>query len=367
MLTLTRSPFLAGLIGFTSFAPSIIFYLPAGLFMDRWNARRVMLACEAARGVVIVAVLGSLLADDCTVYVLLTASFIEGTLAVFYSLGEPKFIKENVLGSQLATAFSVGEGRTYLAALLGKPFGGLLFSLGQAVPFLADAASFVISVTALSLTKPAPIRTDGPSGSPVRVRDLAGGVTAVSRDSYLRMSIIIGGVASGLANGSFFVFIDGASADRLPAWVIGLGFFGSGLGGVLGSLLSHRLFARFGFLVMLLTQWAITISVAALAIVPGVLSFAVVQMVISLAGVAANVCLMTYIFERVPETHVSRVLSVDMLISFAGIAAGALIGGALFGAIGGRASYTLLAGVCLLTSITATGTGAMRSRQGQMP
>ncbi len=46
-----------------------------------------------------------------------------------------------VADGQLEEAWAATEARDYAASLAGPALGGLLFGLGRAVPFLADAVS----------------------------------------------------------------------------------------------------------------------------------------------------------------------------------------------------------------------------------
>ena len=50
VLALTRSPAQAGLVGFAGTLPYLLFQLPAGGLVDRWNRKRTMIACELGRG-----------------------------------------------------------------------------------------------------------------------------------------------------------------------------------------------------------------------------------------------------------------------------------------------------------------------------
>jgi MFS family permease len=49
VLALTHSPVRAGLVGFAQTLPFLLFYLPAGALVDRWNRKRVMLVADAGR------------------------------------------------------------------------------------------------------------------------------------------------------------------------------------------------------------------------------------------------------------------------------------------------------------------------------
>ncbi|HUR02835.1 MAG TPA: MFS transporter, partial [Nonomuraea sp.] len=49
VLALTESPTMAGLVGGALTFPMIFLGLPAGALVDRWDRRRVMIACDSVR------------------------------------------------------------------------------------------------------------------------------------------------------------------------------------------------------------------------------------------------------------------------------------------------------------------------------
>src|SRR5918912_691415 len=51
VLALTGSPAKAGIVGFANRFPLVVFSLPAGALVDRWERKRIMLVCDAGRAV----------------------------------------------------------------------------------------------------------------------------------------------------------------------------------------------------------------------------------------------------------------------------------------------------------------------------
>src|SRR5579871_2002392 len=49
ILDLTHSPAQAGLAGDLRFIPYLIFSLPAGTFIDRWDRKQIMILCDIGR------------------------------------------------------------------------------------------------------------------------------------------------------------------------------------------------------------------------------------------------------------------------------------------------------------------------------
>jgi len=153
VLAMTGSPATAGLVGFLGTLPYILFQLPAGAVMDRVNRRRLMIACDVIRllalgSIPLVAWLGRLTLVQVTI-----VAFVEGTMFVFFRLGEVSAIRIVVPPEQHSAALGQNEARLRAATLLGNPIGGFLFDAGRTLPFLGDALTYVISLITLLLIR----------------------------------------------------------------------------------------------------------------------------------------------------------------------------------------------------------------------
>ncbi|OIV38703.1 hypothetical protein BIV57_04230 [Mangrovactinospora gilvigrisea] len=163
-LAVTGSTAWAGLVGTALYVGQVLFGLPAGVVVDRLDRRRVMLAAEAA-GLVLYAALAVLLAlGDAGIGVIIAVAFATGVASVFFNPAESASIKALVDPDDLPTALANNLARMNASSLLGGPVGGGLFQLARAAPFLANAASFLVSVISLArIRRPlsAPARDDG--------------------------------------------------------------------------------------------------------------------------------------------------------------------------------------------------------------
>ena len=145
-VTLTRNPLIiAGLTG-ANRAAAAVAALPGGLVADRWDRRRVMVACNLAAGVVLVLLVGTMTigwAELVALYIVATvlaACDVTYTLAVQASL--PDVIASERLGVANGRLLAVeGAGEQFI----GPASGGILFSLAQRLPFFADGISFFVS------------------------------------------------------------------------------------------------------------------------------------------------------------------------------------------------------------------------------
>src|SRR5437588_12966354 len=79
VLAQTHSPAKAGLVGFAQTLPYMIFYLPAGALVDRWDRKRVMLAADAGRAVALGSLAAAITAHALTFGQVGAVAFVEGS------------------------------------------------------------------------------------------------------------------------------------------------------------------------------------------------------------------------------------------------------------------------------------------------
>jgi MFS family permease len=150
ILALTHSPVLAGVVGTAREIALICLQLPAGALADRFDRRITMIACDTLRAGLL-AVLGILIAVHLASWpVVLLVSLIEGAAGGLFDPSAAAALPAIVADEQLVQAWAATEGRTWAASLAGPALGGLLFGLGRAVPFLADAVSYAASFGTVS-------------------------------------------------------------------------------------------------------------------------------------------------------------------------------------------------------------------------
>ncbi|MFC7646412.1 MFS transporter [Streptosporangium lutulentum] len=121
-LDLTGSAVQAGLIGSATLITHIVFRLPAGALVDRWNRRRTMLACDLLRAGLLLAVVASLLSGRLTFWMLLGAAVISGTCAVFFHPAQMSALRRIVPTGRLPQAFALNEARDQVATIAGPPW-----------------------------------------------------------------------------------------------------------------------------------------------------------------------------------------------------------------------------------------------------
>jgi MFS family permease len=145
----TRSAFLVASAAFLQRLPWLLLGLPAGVIADRVDRRMLLVCSETFRALVIVVLAVGLFTGHVGVWLVLTAMLLLGVGDVFSNTTAgtllPMLVEKDDLGlgnSRMQGSVVVGE------QLLGPTIGALLFSLGRAWPFLAQA---IIVTTALLL------------------------------------------------------------------------------------------------------------------------------------------------------------------------------------------------------------------------
>ncbi|MFF5538044.1 MFS transporter [Streptomyces cinerochromogenes] len=130
--------------------PYLLFYVPAGALLDRLDRKRVMLWCEGVWVLALGSVPVALWLGRLTYVQLLVAGFVGGTCYVFFSVAEKSVLPALVRPEQLTPALAQQEAKSRGAGLVGPPLGGLLYGVAHALPFVADALSYVVSFLTVS-------------------------------------------------------------------------------------------------------------------------------------------------------------------------------------------------------------------------
>ncbi|GAA2352932.1 MFS transporter [Nonomuraea africana] len=146
--TLTRDPLAVAAVTAAFSVPWLVIGLPAGALVDRWNRRRVMLAADLVRALVLTVAATLVIMGRASIPALVTAVLAVGAAQCFFDsaaqatipavAGRDKDALAHVNGRFWALD-NVGRG------LLGPPLGSATFALARALPFAIDAASFLVS------------------------------------------------------------------------------------------------------------------------------------------------------------------------------------------------------------------------------
>jgi predicted MFS family arabinose efflux permease len=306
------------------------------------------MAVEAARTAVLLAFGLLVLADWGVLGGLLLAAFLIG-------LGEtvvdssvhavlPRLVAEPSLARANGVLFST---ETATEELLGPAFGGVLFGLAAALPFLIDGVSFAVAAVLVGLAFRG-VADTGRTGVAVPLRrDMADGFGFFVRTRVLRlMAGLVGCFAfcQALVFGPLVLFaLDGLGLSDAG---YGLLLAATAVGNVAGGVWAGRLDRRFGPQILL--PAAGLVAAAGYAVCGRAESWLVAALALAVEAVAVavgNVASLALRQRVIPNELLGRVGNIFRFFIFGAIPLGALAGGFLVQGIGLRAPFAVAAGL----------------------
>ncbi|HUQ57174.1 MFS transporter [Lentzea sp.] len=352
----------AGLVGFAALLPMLLLQLPAGVFVDRWDRRRVMITCDAVSFVTIGSVAISLLLGHLWLPHLLVVAFLEGSAQIFYRLSERAAVRNVVRPDDLPAALSQNEARGRAAGLLGQPLGSVLFALVRWAPFVFTALGHLVALVTLLLIRKDFQTERGPRKN-LRA-EIAEGVGWLLRQRFLRSAVLLVAVTNVLFQVlSLSLALIVKESGGSPA-VIGVIGAASGVGGVLGAMSGSWFVRRLRpgmVIITVFAAWALLMPVVALTANPVVLGGLFAGM--SFAGALINVMAGVYQVQVTPDEMQGRVGSVAGLLSSGANSFGALAAGFLLAAWGTGHTVLGVAAVMAAVAVTAWLTPVVRTTE----
>ncbi|WP_433289245.1 MFS transporter [Micromonospora sp. CA-244673] len=346
--------------------PWLLLALVSGALVDRLDRRRLIVAVNLGRALVLAALAGAVLAGVATVPLVCLAFFLTGIGETLADTAAgallPSVVPADRLeqaNSRLSATFVIGN------QFVAKPFGAYLFVCAAALPFGFDAATFGLAALLLALLRwrPVPSATPPAPAAPRRSLrvDVVEGVRALWAVPVLRTlagCIAVMNVAFCAAFAAFVLY----ARQRLGLAEVGYGLLltASALGGLAGSALATRLRSRFGTPALL--RAGLLIEIGLQLVLAGTRNPVVAGSALAVWGGHAMVwgVLVVSLRQRlVPDRLRGRVSSVYALADLGGAALGTAAGGVL-----ARATGSLLAPFWLAAAALAVLTALSWRRLG---
>jgi Na+/melibiose symporter-like transporter len=259
----------------SSFAPQVLLGAVAGVFADRWDRKRTMIAANLLLAAGLLPLL--LVRGAGQVWIVFAVMFAEGAVKQFFSPAEQAMVPRLVPDDELLAANALNGQVSNAARLAGSAIGGILVAAGGLTAVtLTDAASFAASAVLLTL-----VRTSGraaglgPSGEQVRTiglrlrligTELRAGLGLSARHRVLRALMIfalVTSVGEGIMSTLFTPFVEHVLHGSSQAFglVVAAQAVGGIVGGVVAASTGHRVRAS-----RLLSVGAIVFGLVDLAI-----------------------------------------------------------------------------------------------------
>lgn len=349
ILALTHSPAQAGLAAALEALPFILFSLPAGALLDRWDRKRAMIVCDIGRALNLATLLLALFVGHLTIAQIYLNSFIEGAFFVFFSSAETAALPQVVQQVQLPSAYSTDQMLANSASLIGPSLGGLLYGLNWSLPFAADVVSYIVSFVSLSWIK-TPFQQIRTGQKRHLVQEIIEGLSYLWRHPLFRFMAFYGGGLLGILSTQGLLVIVLAQRQHASPWMIGLVLTGGSLGGILGSMLGGvvQKHLSFGRLVIVLT-WLLALLWLLYTVAVNLFLLALITCAISLVDPLISVIYMSYRMAHTPDEMRSRLNSTHRLIAFSMRPLGTTLAGFLLQYAG--STFTILTFTSLLLAL----------------
>jgi MFS family permease len=366
VLALTHSPALAGLMTAVRQSPYLLFSLPAGALIDRWDRKAVMIRCDVVRWLALGSVPLAFVLGHLTMAQVFVVAFVEGTAYVLFSLAQISALPQVVDPSYLARAYSLDNANEYAGALVGPALGAFIIGLapfiemGTMLAYLTDSVSYLVSVLSLRFIRISfqKERVSGDARKRSLRAEIAEGLRFLWSQRRLRLMVLLTTVINFLQSSLTLSVIVLCRANlHLDVQTLGFVVSAGGVGGVLGAAVAPLLRARLRFgqiIIGAVLLWAV--AVLALAVAPTAVLVVVGYGLANMLWPIYAVTLVSYRLELTPDALQGRVNSAFRFLSYGAEPLGAALGGVLLAALGPRPVLGLIAAGLTLCALVSLGT-----------
>lgn len=365
VIAVTGSAEAAGLLGTVGFLTTWLAAMPAGQVADRVRPRRLMLACDAIRLALTVLVTVAVWLGTAPLWLLVPVMVVQGSAAMAFNPAAAKMLRAVVPAAGLPEAVAANQVRGYSASILGPVLGGLLFSLGRAVPFAANALSYAVSFAAVHGLPPGPVpgaaEGTGEAGTSGR-RSWTGvwrGLSVLRNTPFLRATVGYGVVTNLAVSMLLFVLLLRPEAG---GGGVGLSLSVAAAAGLTGSMLAPWALRRSGLYQLLLAVCLVRLlAVTAAALVGGPVALGVGLAVVLFAGPVAGAAIRTTTLLTVDQDVYGRVSGAASFVG-GSLQPLAPLGAGLIVQQGGAGSALTVVAVLFLVggTVVAFGSSALR-------
>lgn len=354
ILAITSSPSQAGMAAALRALPYLLFSLPVGALIDRWDRKRAMIVCDLLRALVVSTIPVALWLDSLTLWHIYSVAFVEGSLFVFFNLAEVAALPRVVTTAELPRAAAQNEAAFGASQIAGPALGTLLFqTLGRAAPFVGDAVSYIVSTVSLLL-----IKTEFHASRPAAPRtlraEIAEGLRWLWHQPLIRsMALLTGGLNFVYAATPLMLIVLAKQMGASDVQ-IGLIFSIGGISGIAGSLIGGRIQRRFSFgQVIVAVIWIQALLFPLYLLVPRFWMLGAVYALIYTLSPVYNVVQFSYRIALIPDALQGRVNSSFRLLAFGFNPLGAALCGLLLERAGPTTTVLVFA-ACYLMMAVAT-------------
>jgi len=361
---ITRDPALVAGLVVAQRLPWLLFVLFAGVIVDRFDRRMLLIAGNVLRFVALGGITVALAAGVRELWLLYVVAFLLGMAETIVDNASLAILPQLVNRTRMSDA----NGRLFATQsivneLIGPPLGSVIFAFSAVAAFASGSAVFLLAAIVYALLprrprEPDPTRLVEPvetKRASVRA-DLAEGLRWFGRSPMLILMSSMAATINLMTSATMAVLVL-FSQDRLGLNEAGYGILlaAGAIGGIPAGLLGPAIIRRLGEGPVLIGATAlagVAYFVAATTTSPIVMGVTMVTE--GVAFTLSNIVVITLRQNIVPNALLGRVTSVYRLIAVGAMPIGALMGGLVARAFGLTAPFWVAAvGLVLLAIVIA--------------
>jgi MFS family permease len=342
ILILKSSPFAIGLLNALQFLPILLFSLLAGAVADRVRRRRLCVAADLGRMLLLATVPLASITGRLTLWQLYAVAFGGGALTLLFDVASGSYLPSIVGRADLVRANSALQVTEQGAGVVGPALGGWVIGLLTApIAVALDAVSYLGSAIFLALIRQSeavPV-LDRAATAPGFLGDIRAGMRAVLASRMLRAMAMTSGLIQLFGRMSMAVLLVYLVRDAgLSAGSIGAALGVGSLGFTVGAVLAERASRWFGLgPTLVLAALVASFGPACYALGPRPLAAVFVALgffVYGIAGLTWTVNAVSLRQALTPDAMQGRVAATMRMLSWGAIPIGSLIGGVLGNTVG---------------------------------
>lgn len=339
---LHASTFVVAALFAASYLPYLVIGLPAGVYIDRFRPRPVLIWSDVA-ALVLYASLPILQAVGVlAVWQLVVVAVLAGTATLFFRSAYSIYLRHVIEPAELIEGNAKMSGTASVTGICGPGLGGLVSQVvGPGAALLANAVSFLASAGCIGAIDRAVAPEDRANRDTTLLEEIKEGIAFVVHDRYLR--VLTGWAALinvGLTGYFALIVVFLVRSVGLSSGAVGALMTLGGVGGLVGAFVTSRLTARFGTARTFVVNCAVTCPCALL--VPfaskgtGIVLAAAGILMLEGGLVVGTIILTTFRQTYCPPGILGRVATSGQMVTYGIVPLAALVAGALGESVGPR-------------------------------
>lgn len=357
VLTLHASPLELGIITASSTLAFALIGLPAGVWLDRWRRRGILIVSDIARAVLLATIPLAALTGVLTITQLVVVSLLTGFARVFFDVGYQSYVPSVIGKERVLSGNSAMETVRASGQVVGPGIGGAFVSLiGAASVVAVQSLTFAVSALCLVAIRQREVPVAPPIVRVPMWTQILEGLSFVWRTPILRATA----AASALSNIAFAVasavtFIFMSRNLELSPTAIGLIIAAGAVMAMAGAALTPALSRRVGSARIIWLALAMSgplVLLGPLAQPGGLVTLLVVSMAGGEFGQIIYAITNVSLRQRLcPDRMLSRVTATMRFLIMGAFPLGALVGGAIGELAGVRAALWLSGALLVVAAL----------------